>query len=695
MYTGIIQLFFVPAICFLIFLSAVNTTYIEDISEVSFFLTDSILWNVLGITAFVFLSAAILKNRKTRSLIEKINTDESFYHKCRTRLLYVLLSISLFWVLSTQYLPRSDALWVQRYAYLVGIQDGNVFIPGSYIDRYWNQRGIILLNLLFGRIVGFHNVVFYQCLNAVALTASYREITRICELFKWENTISIVVLISGILFFPLIMYCSFVYGIIIGLFFGLLAIRLEIEFFQGQKYRKALLSATAIALAVVWKANYLIFFISMAFYALIKTVMVKKAKNLFMLFFLLTAFVLQSRLPDAILAIEQGKELGRGESYLSWIAMGLQEGDRGAGWYNGFNDRTYKSNGYNTDEQAETAKYDIKESLSAFRNDHKWAAEFFEKKIASEWCDPTFQSFWILQGLDSQLEESDWAYHFRGLSGELFWQPFLNCFCMIVLVGALLFWFLPITKKSCMEVQLLTAAFVGGFIFHIIWEAKAQYTLPYFVLLIPLASCGYYRMECYVLDCFKTGYSYNTPRNSVNKGTLILFLLTAACITAVGLKYDMVWVGSGDDRIKELIERNETDSLLSSGIYSVKLDDEGALGVRIVNDKIIPDLQTEESCPVSIQCYHGNVYIRFHDDMWYLAADKHQNDSYTVFVQTDVENEKPFSGWYLRKADGGLWRILYDRQSLTWDDTIKQLVLQPYDGRPEQLWKIEPYFNVE
>ena len=33
--------------------------------------------------------------------------------------------------------------------------------------------------------------------------------------------------------------------------------------------------------------------------------------------------------------------------------------------------------------------------------------------------------------------------------------------------------------------------FVGGFVFHMFWEAKCQYTIPYFVLLIPYAVFGF------------------------------------------------------------------------------------------------------------------------------------------------------------------------------------------------------------
>mgnify|MGYP003375389639 FL=1 len=43
-------------------------------------------------------------------------------------------------------------------------------------------------------------------------------------------------------------------------------------------------------------------------------------------------------------------------------------------------------------------------------------------------------------------------------------------------------------KNLSLEVILLLTIFVGGFTFHLLWEAKSRYIIPYIVVLIPLAS---------------------------------------------------------------------------------------------------------------------------------------------------------------------------------------------------------------
>lgn len=50
---------------------------------------------------------------------------------------------------------------------------------------------------------------------------------------------------------------------------------------------------------------------------------------------------------------------------------------------------------------------------------------------------------------------------------------------------------------------LLPTIFIGGFIFHLFWEAKSQYTITYFVLLIPYCAKGLMDMTNEMIDSFR------------------------------------------------------------------------------------------------------------------------------------------------------------------------------------------------
>ena len=43
-------------------------------------------------------------------------------------------------------------------------------------------------------------------------------------------------------------------------------------------------------------------------------------------------------------------------------------------------------------------------------------------------------------------------------------------------------------KDISLEALFLITVFIGGFAFHILWEAKSRYIIPYIVVLIQIAS---------------------------------------------------------------------------------------------------------------------------------------------------------------------------------------------------------------
>ena len=66
-------------------------------------------------------------------------------------------------------------------------------------------------------------------------------------------------------------------------------------------------------------------------------------------------------------------------------------------------------------------------------------------------------------------------------------QIFLKAWLIIVFGNILIF--LIINRKDISnEAMLLLLCFIGGFLFHILWEGKSRYVIPYIVILIPLAS---------------------------------------------------------------------------------------------------------------------------------------------------------------------------------------------------------------
>ena len=60
---------------------------------------------------------------------------------------------------------------------------------------------------------------------------------------------------------------------------------------------------------------------------------------------------------------------------------------------------------------------------------------------------------------------------------------------LLILIGLCSFIILFQNRKNIsLELLLLITVFVGGFLFHVLWEAKSRYIIPYIVILIPVVS---------------------------------------------------------------------------------------------------------------------------------------------------------------------------------------------------------------
>lgn len=65
----------------------------------------------------------------------------------------------------------------------------------------------------------------------------------------------------------------------------------------------------------------------------------------------------------------------------------------------------------------------------------------------------------------------------------------LNDLQTLIWAGALLYVLLRWNSRNLYEL-MGAVVFLGGYLFHMIWESGASYTIPYFAALIPYAVCG-------------------------------------------------------------------------------------------------------------------------------------------------------------------------------------------------------------
>ena len=152
----------------------------------------------------------------------------------------------------------------------------------------------------------------------------------------------------------------------------------------------------------------------------------------------------------------------------------MEEAPRGNGWYNeSIGEPALKDPDGIKDEYANR----IKERLEYFSQNLGYTFDFYAMKLASMWSENTYAAIWYNKSSENDPLENL-------IEPLTFYQKvllILSCVCAIIVL-------IQNRKNLTPELIYLLLIFMGGFAFHILWEAKSRYIIPYIVVLIPIAS---------------------------------------------------------------------------------------------------------------------------------------------------------------------------------------------------------------
>ncbi len=216
--------------------------------------------------------------------------------------------------------------------------------------------------------------------------------------------------------------------------------------------------------------------------------------------------------------------------------MGLQTGgELGPGWYNDYLRTGYYSVEGDTQAHLALIRGDLQRILTHFLQAPRDAIVFFMEKNATQWNDPTFQGLWINQILAKYNETSlpRFAETLLSPACQTLLTRLGSYFTTLIYGGLLLWAWIPSSEKRRSGEDLLAVIFVGGFVFHTFWEAKSQYTMPYFTAILPLAMQGYRRLS-HLSSRRETALMQHTAMEKIRwlapALLLLLALLLSACL---------------------------------------------------------------------------------------------------------------------------------------------------------------------
>ena len=528
--------FFIAAIILLLFLAGFSTSAIQgDFREHTFFLRDSFLINILICAVLFFLSFAgdkILLKIKKR-LCTKVNIGNVGI------IAFFLLSAA--WVLLTQPELISDQAYIQESAAQLSYGDLTPLLEGGYCVRHQHQIGAVFFSILFQSIFGRNNLICYQLINAALCALCYKELIQIAKHTVFKDSMELELPVLGMVFYPLLLYSTFVYPMIPSFYLSLVSFRQISSYLEDKRVKALIKGALAMAGAIVLKPNALIFLIALILVSLFGGYGKRSLTAAALLLIFSAGSVL---LPKVAAEQIYHVKIQDGISPWSYIAMGMQEGERAPGWYNEYVNTNYAGSGYDEKTQKENALDQIGTQIKRFKNSPKEAIRFYLQKTASQWNNPTFEAFWIHEVRSKRITMATWVNRLTRVTGAQILAIPLNYLQFFILIGSVLFGILVLPSANPVEL-LFPLTFVGGLVFHFIWEAKCQYTLIYFTLLLPCSIMG---MKAFFQIIHASNYQKKIKKEALVIAALFLLLNMVLVLP------NKNFVSGDDEQFKQYLE---------------------------------------------------------------------------------------------------------------------------------------------
>ena len=448
--------------------------------ETIFYKFDNILYTIIGILIIGLIIYTIIK------ICKKLKIPNKSLVLFGVGIVFI---VGIVLVLGLKVLPRGDQIQVLNAA-IDSIQENfSKFEKSQYFDWYPYQIGIVFYIEMLLRLFNTTSYISIQLVNVIELCVTFYFMYLCIDKILKDEISKKISVIFMILFAPIYPYVTFVYGNIPGLMCAVISVYYMLKYFENNKIINLVISGVSIAFAINLKNNYLIFFIAEAIIYFINAIKNKDYKLIAVIIF---AFILNKgmfKCVEKYYEIRGNLKISEGIPKNAWMVMAMQESAMAPGWFNGYPVSTYMNTDYNNEETKKIANKDLSNRINELIKNPKYTFKFYTKKMISQWCEPTFESTWIIQPwLDNDYYER--AENSRILNsffkGKL--RRIYDIYCESLLV--LIYTLATISvirnfKDLDLSKNIFLIVFLGGVAFHLLWEGKSQYIWTYILCAIP------------------------------------------------------------------------------------------------------------------------------------------------------------------------------------------------------------------
>lgn len=422
--------------------------------------------------------------------INTININKKIKISVFVIFILIYIAVQIVWINYRNLAPVGDQLSAYQAAQTLYESDGENLANSGYMERYPQQITLSYVwSIIFRicstssfKVIQYMNAIF----NAISIVAILLIIGQLSKKYKTNKWLGIA-LIGTFASLPLL--STFVYGDVSGLALSLLSIYFIMKYGETDKIRFIVLSAVLMAFSYILRMNNLIFIIAIFIYLFLELIKKKRnAKEILIKIALIASFILITILPAQVIkqyiTNKFSLNLDNAIPTTCFLYMGMTDGYRQSGWYNDNGAWAWDNPVSEANEMYKTA---IKDRVKFFATNPFELIKFYFQKTASMWSENTYASIWYNSSFNisdgnKDLQKDEWIISKK--ENIAMYQKAL----ILIIFGVSIVVLIQNRKNLSNELILLVTIFIGGFLFHVMWEAKSRYIIPYIIVLIPVAT---------------------------------------------------------------------------------------------------------------------------------------------------------------------------------------------------------------
>ena len=481
-------------ILFCLAILVLNIIYVSRIGDVPEEIVTTKAYGIFNILITGFLAVGIITvSKKT----EEIKLSRKLKIAILTIFIIIYSFAQIYWINIRQATPAWDQDSVYSAAIKMYENNWEELKNSQYLELCPQQITIAAAFCAIFKLFSSTSVKILQYANVISNALTILAIILISKNLEKQyklNKSRTLILIGT--FFTLPLLSTFIYGDLMSIPMCLFAIYFIMKYGMEKKKRYSIISAIFMAIGYTLRMNNLIFIIALVIYLILNIIKEdedRNIKSILQKIAILVIFIVIAIMPATIIrsALQSKLDLEKNKKIptSAYLYMGMQESYRANGWYSDYITWAWED----VEASDEQYKNAIIERVKFFVQNPRYFADFYIGKVSSMWTENTYASLWYNQ-----------TFNFKQIEGEtdiirakqidelvkdkterlLMYQKALIIIIFTTTIAVLI----KNRKKLSNEIILLITIFIGGFLFHILWEAKSRYIIPYILVLIPVAS---------------------------------------------------------------------------------------------------------------------------------------------------------------------------------------------------------------